>query len=199
MLISCLTCLDIIGLVWRGEKVMYEWKRKDIPHKGWECIDVIDLGEDADENEEISYEKCEMCGFEEIRYVHIMVHPEYDGQLRVGCVCAEKMSEDYVNPRKREKTLKNKVARKKTFMKKPWSYKEEKGTYSKKYKGEYITMMKGRYGSWGIFFAKQSIWNFNGKKILTFEEAENVAFEVFEKYHTTRKQRQLAEMWEYDM
>ena len=57
-----------------------------------------------------------------------------------------------------------------------------KNTYSKKYKGEYITIMEGRYGGWGIFFAGQKIWNYEGRKIRSFEEAEKVAFEVFEEY-----------------
>ena len=54
----------------------------------------------ADSTEEIPYEQYEMCGNERIRFVHLMQHPDYPHELRVGCVCAEKMSDDYVNPRK---------------------------------------------------------------------------------------------------
>lgn len=42
-----------------------------------------DLGKEVDFGEEIRYERCEMCGNEKIRYVHIMTHPEYQGELRV--------------------------------------------------------------------------------------------------------------------
>ena len=86
---------------------MSRWGTKDVPHKGWVCVGMLDLGEDADDMDfetrrsEI-YEECEMCNQEGIRYVHIMEHPQYEGQLRVGCVCAEKMENDYYAPRDRE-------------------------------------------------------------------------------------------------
>lgn len=67
------------------------WDKEGIPHKGWVNIDVID-------NEDI-HGQCEMCGKEDIRYAHIMTHPKYHN-LSVGCVCAERMSEDYVTPRR---------------------------------------------------------------------------------------------------
>ena len=58
-----------------------------------------------------------MCGRERIRFVHIMRHPDYPDELRVGCVCAEKMSDDYVNPRRAEDTLKKRAVRRKNFNK----------------------------------------------------------------------------------
>lgn len=79
------------------------WNQPDIPHKGWVFISVRD-NESADAI-------CEMCGNEHIRYVHTMSHPENNIELDVGCVCAEKMSDDYVNPRRRERELRNKTAR----------------------------------------------------------------------------------------
>lgn len=79
------------------------WDQPDIPHKGWVCVDVID--------NETPDATCEMCGNERIRYVHTMSHPSNNMQLDVGCVCAEKMTDDYVNPRRRERELRNKAAR----------------------------------------------------------------------------------------
>lgn len=35
--------------------------REGIPHKGWKCIDVIDVAEFANQGEPISYEQCGMC------------------------------------------------------------------------------------------------------------------------------------------
>ena len=64
---------------------------------------------------EEAVETCEMCGQENIRYVHYMNHPDYPDELKVGCVCAENMENDYVNPRKREQKLKNKASRKKRW------------------------------------------------------------------------------------
>lgn len=169
---------------------MGEWNKEGIPHKGWKCIDVIDLAEYSEPGGEIQYEQCEMCGNERIRFAHIMKHPKLHDELHVGCVCAEKMTEDYVNPRRCENELRNRASRRRNFNKVQWRYNPEKETYSKKYKGEYITIMRSRYDNWGIFFAGQRIWDFEGNKIRSFEEAENTAFKIFEKYHTTREERE---------
>lgn len=170
---------------------MAEWNKLGIPHKGWKCIDVLDLGENTEKIEEIEYEQCEMCGNEKIRYVHVMEHPEYPETLHVGCVCAEKMSGDYDNPRKLENLLKNKANRRRNFNRIEWKFNPSRKSYSKKYKGEYITIVESKYGNFGVFFANQKIWEYDGQKISSFEFAESVAFEIFEKYHTTREERTL--------
>ena len=87
------------------------WKQHGIPHKGWTLIDVIDVREDGQEERETDYETCIMCGNEKIRYVHIVEHPDIAEEFRVGCTCAEKMKNDYVNHEKREKELRNRVTR----------------------------------------------------------------------------------------
>ena len=43
------------------------WKRDDVPHSGWECTGVTDLGSPCG--------ICEVCGHQIIRYAHPMVHP----------------------------------------------------------------------------------------------------------------------------
>lgn len=170
---------------------MTKWNKEGLPHKGWKCLDVIDLAEYAEPGDSIPYEQCEMCGNEKIRYAHIMTHPEYPDEIHVGCICAEKMTDDYDTPRKRETAVRNRTMRKKNFNKVQWRFNREKRTYSKKYKGEYITIMQSRYGNWGVFFASQNIWEYDGKKIRSFEEAEHVAFSIFEEYHTTQEEREL--------
>ena len=82
---------------------MVRWNKRDIPHKGWKYIGIEDIGEDLYPWEKIRYEQCEMCGKEKIRYVHILSHPEFDGELRVGCDCALKMIDSYVDPRENER------------------------------------------------------------------------------------------------
>lgn len=83
------------------------WDNKGMPHKGWSCSGMEDLG--APDGQ------CEMCGKEEIRYVHFMQHSEVKGTISVGCVCAEKMEEEYGNDRsaarQREAKLKNAAGR----------------------------------------------------------------------------------------
>lgn len=94
---------------------MARWDRPGIPHKGWNYIGIEDLGEDALPGEEIPYEQCEMCGNEKIRYVHILTHPEFNGEIRVGCSCAAKMMENYSAPERNERELRNRTNRRKTF------------------------------------------------------------------------------------
>lgn len=59
------------------------WDVKGVPHKGWKCEEVIDVGDENLSSDKIEYEQCEMCGNEKIRYVHIMKHDNYFKELRV--------------------------------------------------------------------------------------------------------------------
>ena len=94
---------------------MMKWSKEGLPHKGWQCLDVIDLAENTETGDSIPYEQCEMCGNEKIRYAHVMIHPEYPDEIHVGCICAEKMTDDYDTPRKRETAVRNRTIRKKKF------------------------------------------------------------------------------------
>lgn len=92
------------------------WKEYTFPHTGWRLRKVIDVLDGTREH----YENCNMCGKEEIRYVHIVNHSLIDHELRVGCVCAEKMTNDNQNPRQKENIIKNKSKRRKNWSKKNW-------------------------------------------------------------------------------
>ena len=96
------------------------WDTPGVPHKGWECDTVYDIREDGSSPDETDYEICQMCGNERIRYVHVMSHPEYPKPLNVGCVCAEKMSNDYLGPKKKEKVLRNKASRRSRWLTRKW-------------------------------------------------------------------------------
>ncbi len=80
---------------------MNYWNRKDVPHKGWLNMGSEDLEEAA--------HVCDMCGKEEIRYVHTMYHSEMEDYFNVGCVCAEKMTNDYKTPKEQIKKMKKKT------------------------------------------------------------------------------------------
>jgi hypothetical protein len=89
------------------------WRAAGVPHRGWCCIDMEDLGDER--------EVCEMCQIMEIRYVHVMEHKDYpQGPLRCGCVCAGHMEMDRAGARKREGALKGRMRRRETWMAKPW-------------------------------------------------------------------------------
>lgn len=64
-------------------------------------------------------ETCEMCGNE--RATSISWSTRRKLTVRVGCVCAEKMTEDLVNPMRREKRLRNRFARRKKWLERSWA------------------------------------------------------------------------------
>jgi hypothetical protein len=161
---------------------MNRWDKSGIPHKGWQFKRIEDPGGEGD-CDDITYEQCDMCGKEKIRYVHILGHPDY-GEIRVGCVCASKMLEDYVNPQQRENDLKNRLNRRRSFMKQNWKYKGSTGNYYLRYKGEYITIARSKYGpGLGVIFRNQSVWKYNDKKINDLHTAKMTAFELFDALH----------------
>jgi len=89
------------------------WGNKGVPTKGWINVDMEDLG--APEGQ------CEMCGREEIRYVHVMEHPNYPDAVSAGCICAEHMASDYSaggkpsEAKQRENALKNAASRRRRW------------------------------------------------------------------------------------
>ena len=162
------------------------WDNKHIPHKGWICVGMIDLGEDADDMDfetrrDELYEQCEMCRQEGIRYVHIMKHPEYADNLRVGCICAQKMENDYTAPRERENDLRNRHNRKINFLKREWQSRAN-GNLVLKYKGRYITIMQSKYNQleYGVAYDGEYIWRYQGRKIRDIRTAQLAAFDIFD-------------------
>jgi hypothetical protein len=89
-----------------------KWSRPGVPHKGWTCIDIDDLGEPAT--------TCEMCETMEIRYVHHMQHPNYPDVLECGCVCAGHMEDNFEGARQREKVLRNAGSRRRKWLTRNW-------------------------------------------------------------------------------
>jgi hypothetical protein len=87
------------------------WKIEGFPHSGWKCLHVIDLNPDDLPSFDVDYATCEVCGQHQIRFVHTLVHDEWDDEIKVGCVCSEKLTGDYVNPKQQEKELKQTAKR----------------------------------------------------------------------------------------
>jgi len=85
------------------EKNHGKWSQPDVPHKGWTCVDIEDLGEQP--------AVCEMCEKQSIRYVHYMEHPNYEDTLRVGCICAGHMEENYNKAKLREDFMKKRSSK----------------------------------------------------------------------------------------
>ncbi|MBE6724263.1 MAG: AAA family ATPase [Ruminococcaceae bacterium] len=117
------------------------WKREDVPHEGWVCAAVIDLGEPVG--------TCRMCGHQIIRYVHVMRHPDWPSAVGAGCVCAGRMEGDPEAARAREAAFKNRQARRETFLSTKMK-RSRKGNEYCKYKGELVTLLPDRFrpGCW---------------------------------------------------
>jgi len=116
------------------------WNRQDVPHKGWLLQDVIDLADPKSDSLN-EYETCMTCGKEDIRYVHLVKHPCIQDQFRVGCVCAEKMTEDYINPRQIENGLRSRAVRRNSWVGLNWKFSKKGNVYLKK-GGHIITIFK---------------------------------------------------------
>lgn len=157
---------------------MARWDLSGVPHKGWIFVDCIDVKEDATDDDEIEYETCEMCQNEKIRYVHLLRHPDYLEMIRVGCVCAEKLTNNYETPRNRENALRNRAMRKKNFMKQEW-YPNANGNLILKYKGECITAIQ-RYGQFRCVYQGRWTNDYHGRKITDLETLKMAAFEAFD-------------------
>ena len=112
------------------------WKRADVPHSGWVCEGVIDLGG--------PFGICRMCGYQIIRYVHIMRHPDYPRTIGAGCECAGKMEGDPEASRRRESAYKNRLSRRETFLKAKMKRSRAGNEYFK-YKGEIVTVMPDKF------------------------------------------------------
>ncbi len=154
------------------------WGKQGIPHKGWTLECVYDVREDGQSEDETSYETCMMCGHERIRYVHVVSHPDYGEKLLVGCQCAEKLADDYINPLRREKELRKKTSRRISFLKRTWKI-SAKGNEYLKIGNHYILIYKDR--NTHKFTVKiDDKW---GKKLFdAIEQAKVAAFKGVEYY-----------------
>jgi hypothetical protein len=81
----------------------------------------VDLNPDDAPSDEVDYQTCEVCGQYPIRFVHTIEHPEYPGPLDVGCVCVEKLTGDYVSPKRHEARLRQRSRTRANWLKKPWN------------------------------------------------------------------------------
>lgn len=119
------------------------WNISGIPHKGWILEYVYDIREDGQSIEETNYETCMMCNNERIRFVHVVSHKGFAEELKVGCVCAEKMTSDYVNPKKHEQRLRNKAQRRINWQKKEWKI-SKNGNLFLKINGHHIVIYRDK-------------------------------------------------------
>ncbi|MCL2665123.1 MAG: UvrD-helicase domain-containing protein [Defluviitaleaceae bacterium] len=150
------------------------WKRSDVPHTGWSCTDVIDLGAPNG--------TCGMCGYQIIRYVHMMEHPNYPRRIGAGCVCAGGMEGDKEGAAQRERDFKNRTARLVKYMAKPWK-KSKKGNKFTKYKGQVIVLLPDKF--------RDGFWKYmiDGSLSLLFNSEEDAKRGAFDEIESLQKGR----------
>jgi hypothetical protein len=145
------------------------------PHKGWKWVGA----RDSRDNDGLSYEEypcCEFCDKTQIRYVHILEHPNFPDSVEVGCECAEQLTEDYSNPQSHEKDLRNRASRRTKFPdRKGWKV-SEKGNPYINYEEHHIIVIQSPKGD--------CILRIDGKlgkiKYKSVKEAQLKAFDVIQ-------------------
>lgn len=145
------------------------WKQPLVPHSGWTCVGVKDLGAPVG--------ICQMCGYQIIRYAHLMEHPNYHS-LSVGCVCAGRMEGNVAEAKRRETDFKNRQSRLASFCKRQWKRSRKGNEYLEV--GDHIAVLyhdTRRAGGW-----RYAIDNEFGKGVyITREQAVTAVFEALER------------------
>ena len=151
-------------------KQLKEW---GAPTSGWECIDVIDVKED---DWDAPYSTCELCGCSNVRYEHVMEHQDYFETITVGCICAGIMEGDILRAKERERKMKNRAKRKKSFIERPWS-KLIRNVYQRTHRGRHIRIVD-HSGSFSVYVDGQVGLVYKGKPLRDFLSAQYLAFEM---------------------
>ena len=157
-----------------SQKCIARLESTGAPCSGWVCEDVITM-EDATFT-------CELCDYDRIRYVHVMVHPQWNGEFRVGCVCDGTMSGNMLAAKERDDAAKRKESRKRAFLKKQWV--EHPAGFmvlpkTRRTITAEIDSFRGREFYKVIVGGEPYQW-WDNRRIETLESAKAVAFEVLE-------------------
>jgi hypothetical protein len=150
-----------------------KWSQLDVPHKGWECIDIEDLGSLST--------ICEMCEAQPIRYVHYMKHPDYKEILGVGCVCAGNMENDYLRAKQRDDFMKSRMDKRKRWLSRNWKISSNGNDFIKS--DGYIVVMKQNGILWSATIAKDNSndWKWSRRKYESEDMAKLAAFDYLTK------------------
>jgi hypothetical protein len=124
-----------------------KWAETNVPHRGWTCVDVLDLDEPS--------QVCDMCEAMTIRYVHVMTHPDHPDPLECGCICAGHMEGDLTAARGRERLMKNNAARRKRWPDRTGWKLSRNGNPTIRADGNLVTVYRKGQG-WGAMVLKIS-------------------------------------------
>ena len=162
-------------------KTLKEWTA---PLNDWYCTEVIDMCED---DEDSPLAECELCGCKNVRYVHRMEHQVYFEYVDVGCICAGIMEGDVLRAKERDRLMKNRSKRRRTFTKKKW--KEIRcNVYMRRYNSKELYIFRnGDY--YGVNVGSRYVWKYKGKPINNFISAMYAAFDMADPVEEIWKKR----------
>ena len=148
-----------------------KWGKPQVPKRNWTCFEVEDTGSVS--------QTCDMCETNDIRYVHKMTHPFYDSPLEVGCVCAGYMDGTLGGAKNREKSLRNRTARRNNWCTlKGWGTSKNGRPYINK-DGNIVSINKSKYGNYCASIKRKNYpWESLNSWVSTLKEAQLQAFDV---------------------
>jgi hypothetical protein len=150
-----------------------KWSQEGVPHKGWTCVDIEDLGEPT--------KTCEMCESQEIRYVHYMEHKDYPEILIVGCVCAGHMEQNLHNAVQRDDFMKSRANKRNKWLTRNWKISAKGNAYIKS--DGYIITVFLKNNSWNAQVKSQDgkYERYSEKRYNSQDEAKLAAFNFITK------------------
>jgi hypothetical protein len=162
------------------------WTHPGFPRKGWAFEEMDDLGKPS--------HRCEACAKEGVRFVHVLSHPDWEQEIHVGCICAEKLTGNLFLPKAREAAMKNRYNRMVNFLAQKWQS-NCKGNFVLTYKGNRMTIMRSQYdtNTFGVAYDGEFVWKYKGQKIGSLDTAKRLAFELSDdtnETHLLRPERQ---------
>jgi hypothetical protein len=147
-----------------------KWSDAGVPHKGWNCIEIEDLG--APDS------VCEMCEAQPIRFVHHMQHTEYNETLACGCVCAGNMEQDLVAARQRDESMRSRAAKRTRWLTRRWKI-SAKGNEWLEADGFRVTIFeRGHRWAAAVVAVGGSFKHFSRRTYPTENQAKLAAFDL---------------------
>jgi hypothetical protein len=156
----------------RCQKTLRSW---GAPLSGWTCKEIYDI---RDDDRDAPLHVCELCGCTKVRYVHVMTHPDYFEDVSVGCICAGIMEGDILAAKNRERLMRNRSKRKRSFPRRKWT--RTANGWSLTYHGDQILIGHSRHNPerLGVKYNGQCVWTYKGKPITDFLSAAYAAFNL---------------------
>ena len=142
----------------------------DLPRTGWVWLGVGD--------NDIDNFRCQNCGFPRVRYVHHLKNRRTGLEIRVGCVCAEHLTQDFTNLALREREFKGRASRRLRWPTLNWR-RTMKGNLRLRKSGTVVVVVCGKYGGWTFTYKRQGSDWVRGKAWYdTADEAKLSAFDA---------------------